>query len=67
MAKVTKSPKLAAMGVATLSGLMSSLLEAIITPIITTPRLKLAIEAVKMLEVNSRRASTKLNLKISNS
>ena len=29
MAKVTRSPKLAAMGVATLSGLMSSLLDAL--------------------------------------
>ena len=37
-----------------------------ITPIITTPRLKLAIDAVKILEVNKSRASTKLNLKISN-
>ena len=35
-----------------------------ITPIITTPRLKLAMEAVKILEVNKSKASTKLNLKM---
>ena len=62
MAKVTKSPKLAAMGVATLSGSMFKCLEAIMTPIIITPRQKLAIDAVKMLDVDNNKAWVKSNL-----
>lgn len=49
MAKVTKSPRLAAIGVAILSGLILNLPEIIIINIIIPPRSKLANEAVVTL------------------
>ena len=54
-ASVTKSPKLAAIGVATLSGLIPHFLDPTITPIIIPPRTALANEAVtKLLAANSQ-------------
>lgn len=52
--KVIKSPKLAAMGVATLSGLMLYLLDNKITNTMITPRNKEAKEAVIKLLVHKR-------------
>ena len=48
-ASVVRSPRLAAMGVATLSGLMLHFLEQSTTPTITEPRIKLANDAVTKL------------------
>ena len=53
MARVARSPRLAAIGVATLSGLMFKLLAVWMTRIITRPRTKLAAEAVATLEIHS--------------
>ena len=49
-----RSPKLAAMGVATLSGLMLNFLELRTTATITEPRIKLAKVAVTKLLAQSR-------------
>ena len=49
-----RSPKLAAMGVATLSGLMLNFLELRTTATITEPRIKLANVAVTKLLAQSR-------------
>lgn len=54
--RVTKSPRAAAIGVATLSGLTLYLLETAITPTITIPRMKEAAEAVTILLAASTRA-----------
>ena len=53
MARVARSPRLAAIGVATLSGLMFKLLAVWMTRIMTRPRTKLAAEAVATLEIHS--------------
>ena len=53
---VTRSPKLAAMGVATLSGLTPNRLEIRMTEIITIPSNRLAIEAVISELAHSRNA-----------
>ena len=53
-ARVMRSPRLAAIGVATLSGLMLSFLDARITATMTSPRLKEATEAVTRLEAQRR-------------
>ena len=53
MARVARSPRLAAIGVATLSGLMFKLLAVWMTRIMTRPRTKLAAEAVATLEKHS--------------
>ena len=47
--RVTKSPKLAAIGVAILSGFIFSFCDKIITPIITAASKKLATDAVAIL------------------
>lgn len=48
-ASVVRSPRLAAMGVATLSGLMLHFLDQSTTATITEPRIKLANDAVTKL------------------
>ena len=53
-ARVMRSPRLAAMGVATLSGLMLHFLENTTTAAITEPRMRLASVAVTKLLAQSR-------------
>lgn len=60
-ARVMRSPKLAAMGVATLSGLMLHFLEQSTTATITEPRIRLANVAVTKLLAQRRLAWWMLN------
>ena len=60
MARVARSPRLAAIGVATLSGLIFNLLAVWMTRIMTRPRTKLAAEAVATLEKHSFDQNCKL-------
>lgn len=60
-ARVVRSPREAAMGVATLSGLMFHLELRITTRIMMIPRTKEAMEAVRRLEAERRRACLRLN------
>lgn len=55
-AKVVKSPREAAIGVATLSGLMFIRLDKSITATITKPNKKLATDAVTKALAHNRRA-----------
>lgn len=60
-ARVIRSPRLAAMGVATLSGLMPTFLDAMITPIMIRPgqkrRGKICQVSVEMVELTQEMVS----------